>query len=418
MEEKMANMTYDKNMIFIKLKDGNYICYSDELRKMIKVSEQTKKLIESYISNSEQLNIADRERICNLLKQAGLAFANTVDYQNKMFANKYKKMKEDISLRTAYIHMTQRCNLRCTYCYNRKNWKKRDELSTEQWLRIIDKLKKVGVCNFIFTGGETLIRKDLLEVIEYTKCDGNEVQVLTNGTLLDTQPKKFYEQIDALVVSMDALDEKKNNENRKNSGAYDIKSNLKQIPEEFKHKVFIRSVITKKNMDICYELRDEIERMGFRYISTIFLPNNLQEVESIPHIEFFEADDKDKMPFRNMIVNCGGCSKEIAIDSNGDIFPCQSLVDSEFYIGNILEENWYMDFCESKITQKFRCLNVFEIDKCRDCNIKFACGGGCRAIAYKVYGNISAHLEFFCDYLRRDALERLVNTSFITKEKE
>ena len=60
-----------------------------------------------------------------------------------------------------------------------------DELSTEEWKRLIDELKQKGIKNIHYTGGEPLLRRDLAELVRYAAERGFTVGLTTNGILLD-----------------------------------------------------------------------------------------------------------------------------------------------------------------------------------------------------------------------------------------
>src|SRR5437879_1787346 len=83
--------------------------------------------------------------------------------------------------------ITCRCNLRCVMCYtdcfNRPD-KIREELSTDEILRIMDEIHEAGCLDLCLTGGEPLARKDFLDIYAYAKQKGFLVTVFTNGTLL------------------------------------------------------------------------------------------------------------------------------------------------------------------------------------------------------------------------------------------
>ncbi len=83
--------------------------------------------------------------------------------------------------------ITCRCNLHCVMCYtdcfNRPD-KIRDELSTNEILRIIDELADAGCLELCLTGGEPLARPDFFKIYEHAKENGFLVTIFTNGTLI------------------------------------------------------------------------------------------------------------------------------------------------------------------------------------------------------------------------------------------
>ena len=83
----------------------------------------------------------------------------------------------------AKIELTYGCNLRCVHCYNPTH-QARDELTTDQWCRILDQLAQQGCLHLAFTGGELLARKDCFEIFTHAKDRGFTINILTNATLI------------------------------------------------------------------------------------------------------------------------------------------------------------------------------------------------------------------------------------------
>jgi MoaA/NifB/PqqE/SkfB family radical SAM enzyme len=84
------------------------------------------------------------------------------------------------------------------------------ELSTDEWLTIIQRSWKVGIPHLIFTGGEPTLRKDLIELIEQAEENGQVTGLLTDGYKL--QENDFRQQIlesglDHLLFALSPLDE-------------------------------------------------------------------------------------------------------------------------------------------------------------------------------------------------------------------
>lgn len=83
--------------------------------------------------------------------------------------------------------ITCRCNLRCVMCYtdcfNRTD-KIREELTTNQILRIMDELADAGCLELCLTGGEPLARPDFFDLYEHAIAKGFLVTLFSNGTLI------------------------------------------------------------------------------------------------------------------------------------------------------------------------------------------------------------------------------------------
>ena len=83
--------------------------------------------------------------------------------------------------------ITCRCNLRCVMCYtdcfNRPDMI-RNELSTDEIIRIMDELSDAGCVELCLTGGEVLARPDFFDIYEHAKAKGFLITLFTNGTLI------------------------------------------------------------------------------------------------------------------------------------------------------------------------------------------------------------------------------------------
>ena len=89
-------------------------------------------------------------------------------------------------LRELWLHVTDRCNLACRHCLVASGPRGEGGLPTEAWHRVILEAAALGAETFYLTGGEPLLRTDLVELLELiTREVGATAVVMTNGTLLD-----------------------------------------------------------------------------------------------------------------------------------------------------------------------------------------------------------------------------------------
>jgi radical SAM protein with 4Fe4S-binding SPASM domain len=83
---------------------------------------------------------------------------------------------------------TGRCNLRCVHCYSSSGNEDRAEiLTTEQAKSFINDLAEFGVPVILFSGGEPLLRDDILELANFAKGRGIRTALSTNGTLITAE---------------------------------------------------------------------------------------------------------------------------------------------------------------------------------------------------------------------------------------
>ncbi|MCK5113227.1 MAG: radical SAM protein [Phycisphaerae bacterium] len=118
---------------------------------------------------------------------------------------------------------TKQCNLKCAHCYASSGASVApDELSTTQARSMIDDIAAFGAPVLLFSGGEPLMRHDLLELIDYARAAGLRTVVSTNGTLLtdDTVAKLRAAGVGYVGISLDAPDPESNDAFRGAAGAF------------------------------------------------------------------------------------------------------------------------------------------------------------------------------------------------------
>jgi len=101
----------------------------------------------------------------------------------------------------AFLYITHRCNLRCLYC--NFPFQETSELSTEQWLGVIDQLAERGCRRVTFLGGEPLLRPDLPDLLRRARKRGLACVLSTNGILVPEMISTLR-TIQTLVISLDA----------------------------------------------------------------------------------------------------------------------------------------------------------------------------------------------------------------------
>jgi len=403
---------YDKNYVIVE--DGLInIVYFGNINRAIKMSYLNlyylKCILERDLgSNYDEEFIAykglDKERFrkfVDFLCANKILFRTQEELEKNDFVFIYKKIISKRSLSKAYLHITQRCNLNCKYCYNKRNLNgNKAELSTREWIKVISELETVGIKTFILTGGEPFLNEDLLEIVLH--IDGEKI-LLTNGTLLTEKKYKILENVNKIIISLDSTNEEENELNRQNSLRYRVIKNIENLPLSLREKVNIRSVLTKNNISSIHQMTEYFEtELGISHIINGCLPNSKGELD-----EFIPVIDSKKVKFylKDMIL-CGAGVETIAIDSNGDIYPCQSLIKKEFRIGSILSEDW-KEKLELAVPEQKLSKGILDIPRCMECVYKYICGGGCKAITYNIYSDTNRTNDFMCEYYKNIAIENI-----------
>ncbi len=120
------------------------------------------------------------------------------------FVDRYGRIHDDLR-----ISVTDRCNLRCSYCMPEKPvWFPRSEiLDYEELIRLVGVVRRRGINKVRVTGGEPLVRKDLATFIRpLSETLNGEVSLSTNGLLLEPMAESLAEAgLRRINVSLDSL---------------------------------------------------------------------------------------------------------------------------------------------------------------------------------------------------------------------
>lgn len=111
----------------------------------------------------------------------------------------------------AQISCTYSCNMKCSYC-NLPNLKYK-QLTIEQWIQILDKLKTWNITELLFSGGEPFLYKNLNKLIQHSLKLNIFPIILTNGS--------FYNNIDHINQMQELY----------NSGVECISTSIDNIPQ-------------------------------------------------------------------------------------------------------------------------------------------------------------------------------------------
>ena len=147
-------------------------------------------------------------------------------------------------------NVTRACNLKCVHCYAKAiDRKSEGELSHEQGLSLIDDLAAFGAPVILFSGGEPLMRPDLVTLASYAVSRGMRAVISTNGTLITKDKAKELKAVGLsyVGVSLDGMEEV-NDRFRGKKGAYkDAMAGIRNC-QEVGLKVGLRFTINRMNM--------------------------------------------------------------------------------------------------------------------------------------------------------------------------
>ncbi|MDR1324635.1 MAG: radical SAM protein [Treponema sp.] len=86
-----------------------------------------------------------------------------------------------------FLSLTHACNFRCIYCFNAAEARMADELSTAEWLSLIEQASTLKVLRCTLTGGEPLLHPGIFSIMEALDTADILTCLCTNGSLIDTR---------------------------------------------------------------------------------------------------------------------------------------------------------------------------------------------------------------------------------------
>jgi 12,18-didecarboxysiroheme deacetylase len=170
-------------------------------------------------------------------------------------------------------NVTRVCNLKCIHCYAHAVERSREkELTKEQALALIDDLAEFGAPVILFSGGEPLMRQDLVELASYAVDKGMRAVISTNGTLITRQKAEELKKVGLsyVGVSLDGLEGVNDRFRGKNGAFKDAMEGIKNC-QDVGLKVGLRLTINKLNVNevpLIFNLLEdkEIPRVCFYHL--------------------------------------------------------------------------------------------------------------------------------------------------------
>jgi radical SAM protein with 4Fe4S-binding SPASM domain len=336
-------------------------------------------------------------------------------------------------------NLTYRCNLACEHCYldagptplvGAENFADRSELGTEECFRVIEELATFAPeCVTILTGGEPLLRRDILEIIRRASERGLWVVVGTNGVSITENLASRLAEAGArgLSLSLDALDPDCHDRFRKVRGAWRNTVEGAEILNRTGLPFIVQTTAGSHNLGELEAIADFAhDRLGAKVWNLYFLvptgrgqfvsditPAQYDEVldslyriqrkydrrmlvnaKCAPHyiktVLEHAGEETDQIPaqIRTYSGGAGGCpagTHYMGIRPNGDVTPCPYL---PVFAGTLRSSSLADLWTSSDLFVGIRRRTSLG-GRCGECEMNSHCGG-CRARAYGMTGDLMA----------------------------
>ena len=308
-----------------------------------------------------------------------------------------------------HLHLTNKCNLHCPHCYMKSGVALNDELTTDEIKTLCYEFRSYCGTDVSLTGGEPTSRTDFLEIAEYISSIGMKVSVFTNGFSWNEDMIERFSKlnVEGVQISIDGYDETSNSIIR---GKGVFKKALDTIDLFVKHHIYVKIAVTAP-----YEIikghqaeyisfsKALIEKYGKDAIeinySYFFMPGRELSSDKISEIkdEYYKLVDEvvtsvyGEIENDSFVSNLTDCIQDscgyggLNILANGDFYFCDRIPDVN-KSGNIRNMPFSRIYELMKIAEEAGRITNFK--PCGDCELKFICGGGCRAEHVKAFTQI------------------------------
>lgn len=339
-----------------------------------------------------------------------LAFGSRVE-DSGLFADSPSRREypKQSVLGSPEIYVTSRCNQSCSYCAVRGAFPEGD-MAARLFRKIVREAAALGAAKVVLTGGEPLLRDDLLDLLRDTQGIV-PAQVLTNGTLLDIATARDLSRLKTAVqVSLEGGCAEVHDSLRGEGSFHEGIRAIRLLMDAGLDRVTVNFTIQKANAGDVSGLLDLAEQEGIKEVTFTALapavvgPRRSQcaDVDSILSVK--QCLDHYSGPVRTAMRVPGfgrdaislrpwcmpGYSPSISPD--GSVLPCTLFAGSPFVLGNLsecsLEE---IIHSEALLSLRRTCLErVDKIRECSSCVWKHFCLAGCAAFSYQQKGTLLA----------------------------
>ena len=260
------------------------------------------------------------------------------------------------------------CNQKCIHCYAAGQPEAEvEELSGEDWKKVIDACRKANIPQLTFTGGEPTLRPDLVELVAHAEWFVTRLN--TNGVNLtpDLARRLYDASLDSVQITLYSANAQTHNTL---VGAPNAEKTLAGLENALEAglSVSVNTPLCSLNAGEYRATLEALRDRGVSYVScsSLILTGSAREKESqatqlseealtgvLSEAATFCEKNEMELSFTSpgwvreetlrslglTVPSCGACLSNMAVAPNGDVVPCQSWLSGE-PLGNLLRDDW------------------------------------------------------------------------------
>ena len=387
---------YEDKTLVLSVNTGNWIVlYNDSQLRYFKRLLSGSTIGDVYEEAQQEDALPDLMRVLSSIYARTLGQVGHSPIATFVNASKYLN-----------VYLTNACNLHCVHCFMNAGIKLEHELSADKWKTVLREFAEAGGEFVTFTGGEPTMYSGFEEVVMYAHQQGLNVTVLSNGLLwIEEQIHRMKPYIDEIQVSIDGVTE---HDNAKVRG----KNHFQKVVDTVccfamaDVRTSVATTFTWENLSTADAYKHFVDSIKARVGDRVFfkltkkiLPGRgktFSEEENRRYYEQIDAIERyvdSTAGFANfieghesnvMIRNCGFGG--LSISSNGNVYFCNRIHEVDSF-GNVSQDS--LQDILNKGKQVLDATAVDHVVPCRDCHLRYICGGDCRID----YFNFKGHLK-------------------------
>ncbi len=310
--------------------------------------------------------------------------------------------------------LTYKCPLQCPYCSNPLDYAQHsDEISTDDWKRVLSEARKMGAVQLGFSGGEPLTRQDFPELVRHARELGYYSNLITSGYGLTEEKIIQLKEagLDHIQISIQASTQDLN-DHIAGTESFHSKQEVARLVKKHGYPMVLCVVIHRENIHQMADILAMAEELGADYVELantqyygwahanrdLLMPTQEQYQEAEEIAQAFKEKVAGKMKIYYVIPDfhedrpkaCmnGWGTTFLTIAPDGVALPCHSArelpgLDCPNVNDASISEIWH----ESKAFNFFRGTEWMQ-EPCKSCDEKDKDFGGCRCQAYLLTGDM------------------------------
>jgi pyrroloquinoline quinone biosynthesis protein E len=308
--------------------------------------------------------------------------------------------------------LTYRCPLACAYCSNPLNMADySDELTTDEWRRVLAEAADLGVLQCHLSGGEPLLRRDLVEIVATAHDLGLYTNLVTSALGL-SRPKAEQLRaagLDHVQVSIQA-DEPTTSDRIAGTPSFARKIAAMSLVKELGWPLTMNVVLHRQNIDRVADVlalaeevgADRVELANTQYYGwawrnrAALLPSRAQLEAAEVVVRAARARWRDRMDVIYVIPDyysrypkpCmgGWAARQLTVTPNGDVLPCPAAQSLPLPRAGVRDHPLTWIWAHAPVMTAFRG-TAWMPDPCRSCDRRELDFGGCRCQAFQLTGD-------------------------------